>query len=195
MARPVQVSDAEIFEAVFVIILEEGLDKLTFDRIAKKVGLVRTAIVNRFKNRQALLLAADTYYLEQSESTLEKAALVTTDPIDAIIKGLSAEMRFATSPQAYSNSLAMLAYGFNTPHLYQNYQRAYLTQRRIIASLLERAKADGELQPETNCQQLAQLLQVVQQGAAHTWMMLQDATVETYLERFIQAALRPYRRS
>lgn len=195
MARPVQVSDAEIFEAVFVIILEEGLDKLTFDRIAKKVGLVRTAIVNRFKNRQALLLAADTYYLEQSENTLEKAAQVTTDPIDAIITGLSTEMRFATSPQAYSNSLAMLAYGFNTPQLYQNYQRAYLAQRSMIASLLEQAKADGELQPETNCQQLAQLLQVVQQGAAHTWMMLQDATVETYLEKFIQAALRPYRRS
>lgn len=193
MARPVQVSDAEIFETVFSIILEEGMDSLTFDRIAQKVGLGRTAIVNRFKNRQTLLLAADAYYLNQSENALEKAAKVTSDPLDAIIAGLSAEMRFATSPQAYSNGLAMLAYGFNTPDLYQNYRQAYIAQRRLIASLLERSKIEGRLRPEVDCQLLAESLQVAQQGAAHAWMVVRDATIEAYLEKYIQAALHPYR--
>ena len=192
MARPLQVSDAAIFEAVFSIILDEGLDNLTFDRIAQKVGIVRTAIINRFKNRRTLLVAADTYYLEQSESALETAAKVTNDPIRAIINGLCAEMRFATSPQAYSNSLAMLAYGFNSPKMSQNYRRACLAQRKFITALLERAKAEKKLQRETNCKELAQLLQVTQQGAAHTWMMSQDATVEVYIEKFIQMTLRPY---
>ena len=61
MARPVKVTDAIIFEAVFSIILEEGMESLTFDTIAAKVGLVRTAIANRFGNKHSLLVTADAY--------------------------------------------------------------------------------------------------------------------------------------
>lgn len=193
MARPVKVTDSDVFEVVFSIILEEGMERLTFDNVATKVGLVRTAIANRFGNKHALLVAADTYYLAQSSNLLEQTTATESTAINAIIDGLCAEMRFATSPKAYSNSLSLLSLSITTPELYQNYRRAYIAQRSSIASLLERAKEEGALQYDIDSKQLAQQLQIAQQGAAHTWMVLQEGSVDDYIKRAILATLEPYR--
>lgn len=193
MARPVRVPDSIIFETVFSIILEEGLENLTFDNVAAKVGLVRTAIANRFKNKHSLLVAADAYYLAQSSNLLEQAAATEPTAVQAIINGLCAEMRFATSPKAYSNSLSLLSLSITTPELYQNYRQAYIAQRASIANLLERAKAEGALRHETPSKEIAQQIQISQQGAAHTWMVLQEGSVDDYIKRAIVATLEPYR--
>lgn len=191
MARPVRVTDTAIFEATLSIILEEGLEKVTFERIAQKVGLVRTAVANRFKNKHLLLVAADAYYLAQSRDVFEKAAVTEDDPLQAIISGLGQEMRFATSPKAYRNGLALLAYGFGETEILMNYQRAYLAQRALIISLLEQAKQEKMLRPEVAARELAEQLQAAQQGAAHAWMVLQDASIEEHISRHIQAIIKP----
>lgn len=194
MARPVKATDSDIFEAVFSIILEDGMENLTFDSVAAKVGLVRTAIANRFGNKHTLLAAADAYYLAQSSNLLEQAAATEPTAINAIINGLCAEMRFATSPKAYSNSLSLLSLNITTPELYQNYRQAYGVQQASIASLLERAKEEGELRRDIDAHEVAQQIQIAQQGAAHTWMVLQEESMESYIKRSIQAILKPYRR-
>ena len=193
MARPVKVTDSIIFESVFSIILNEGIERLTFDNLATKVGLVRTAIANRFKNKHSLLVAADTYYLAQSSSLLEQAAATEPNAIRAIINGLSAEMRFAISPQAYSNSLSLFSLSIVTPELYRNYRQVYLEQQKTITFLLEQAKNEGLLRHDIHPTEIAQQIQVVQQGAAHTWVILQEGTIGSYIERAILATLKPYR--
>jgi len=193
MARPIRVSDSVIFDAVFSIVLEGGMENLTFDAVAAKVGLVRTAIANRFKNKHSLLVAADAYYLAQSSNLFTQATATEPTAVQAIINGMCAEMRFATSPKAYSNSLSLLSLSITTPELYQNYRQAYIAQRASIANLLERAKAEGALRHETPSKEIAQQIQISQQGAAHTWMVLQEGSVDDYIKRAIVATLEPYR--
>ena len=193
MARPVKVADSIIFEAVLSIILDKGMEHLTFDTVAAKVGLVRTAIANRFKNKHTLLVATDAYYLAQSNDLLEQAAATEPTAIQAIISGLCAEMRFATSPRAYSNSLSLLSLGITTPELYQNYRRTYLVQQGTIANLLEQAIEQGELRTPVRPQELARQIQIAQQGAAHTWMVLQEGSIDDYIKRAILITLEPYR--
>lgn len=192
MARPVKVTDAVIFEAVFSIVLNEGMDHLTFDNIATRVGLVRTAVVNRFKSKHSLLIAADAYYLDQSNALLQQAAATEPTPIQAIIAGLCAEMRFATSPKTYSNSLSLLSLGITTPELHQNYRQAYLAQRTSVAILLDQAKREGTLDSKVDTTELAQQLQITQQGAAHAWMVLQDEPIDRSIKRSILATLKPH---
>ena len=193
MARPVTVGDSIIFEAVFSIILEEGMGNLTFDNVAAKVGLVRTAIANRFKNKHSLLVAADAYYLTQSSSLLEQAAANAPTAVQAIVDGLCAEMRFATSPKAYSNSLSLLSLSITTPELYQNYRQAYSAQQTSIASLLERAKEEGAFRQDMQSHEVAQQIQIAQQGAAHTWMVLQEGSIDGYIKQSILTTLEPYK--
>lgn len=193
MARPVKAADSVIFEAVFSIILNEGLESLTFDSVARKVGLVRTAVANRFKNKHSLLVAADAYYLTQSSNLLEHAAATASTPIQAIIGGLCAEMRFATSPKTYSNSLGLLSLSIAVPELYANYRQAYLAQRTAIVNLLDLAKKQDLLRPDANSADLAESIQIAQQGAAHAWMVLQDEPIDRYIERSILAVLEPFK--
>lgn len=192
MARPAKVTDSVIFEVVFSIILNEGIEKLTFDNVAKQVGLVRTAIANRFKNKHSLLVAADAYYLARSNDLLKQASATAVTPVEAIIEGLCAEMRFATSPKAYSNSLGLLSLGITTPELYVNYRQAYLGQRTTIAALLEQAKKEGALESGVDSKELASHIQIAQQGAAHAWMVLQEEPVDYYIKRSILAVLKPH---
>lgn len=193
MTRPKQVSDARIFEIVFSIILKEGLENLTFERIGREAGLVRSAIVNRFRNKHQLLLEADAHYLEQSAATFEEAVQKESSPIEAIYEALCAEMRFATSQETYANGSALLLLAYKTPEMFANYKNAFVKQRNTIAALLRQASDGGLLVRDIDHDQLAREIQVTQQGAAHMWMMLQEMPLDEYITQHIDAALKPHR--
>lgn len=65
----------QIAQAVLSIIAEEGLDALSMPKVAKRVGLVPSAIYRHFPNKEEMIAAAVQLLFQAFESELEEAEL------------------------------------------------------------------------------------------------------------------------
>lgn len=193
MSRPQRVTNETIYEAAHEIIMQHGPDSLTFQTLGKTTGLVPAALVRRFKSKKQLFIEVDAYCLEIGADALAEAAERFDSALDAIVYGLSSDMGFAVSANIYINGLAFLLKGLETPELYKNYQAAFKRQEHDIRQLLEKAVAQKELRQDTDCVELAKLLQITQQGACHMWIMSQEEPIETCIERHLRALLAVYK--
>lgn len=192
MSRPRRITNEAIYEAAHEIIMEHGLDSLTFQALSDAAGLVPAALVRRFKSKQRLLVEVDRYCLETAANVLAEAAGRFESALDAIVYGLSSEMKFAVSAKVYINGLAFLLKSLDSPELYKNYQAAFKRQEDDIRQLLEKAVMQNELAQDVDCAKLAKLLQITQQGACHMWIMLQEEPIERCIERNLRTLLRTY---
>jgi len=192
MSRPRRVANDVVYKAAHDIIMQHGPRSLTFQSLGDATGLVPAALVRRFRTKQQLLLEIDMYWLEVAADTLTEAASRHDSPLEAIISTLSNEMSFATSADIYINGLAFLLEGLASPKLYTNYQTAFRHRQKGIEYLLEAAKKKRELRSDVNSSELSRLLQIIQQGACHMWIMTQEGPIESSIEQYLRLALRPY---
>src|SRR5689334_399906 len=144
MSRPRRITNEAIYEAAHEIIMQHGPDKLTFQTLSDSTGLVPAALVRRFKSKEQLFIEVDTYCLNTAANTLADAAERIESPLEAVIYGLSTEMKFAASASVYINGLAFLLKSLSSAELYKNYQTAFRRQADDIQQLLEKAVAQGE---------------------------------------------------
>lgn len=193
MSRPRRITNEAIYEAAHNIIMQYGPDKLTFQTLSDSTGLVPAALVRRFKSKEQLFIEVDTYCLETGANTFAEAAERFDSPLGALVYGLSNEMKFAISASVYINGLAFLLKSLGSAELYKNYQVAFRRQTDDIRRLLEKAVAQKELKRDTNCTELAKLLQITQQGACHMWIMSQEEPIEKCVERYLRTLLMTYR--
>lgn len=193
MSRPQRVTNEAIYIAAHEIIMQHGPNGLTFQTLSKATGLVPAALVRRLKSKQQLFIEVDTYCLKMAADTLAEAAERFDSALDAIVHGLSSDMGFAVSANIYINGLAFLLKGLETPELYKNYQAAFKRQEHDIRLLLEKAKTQMELRQDTDCVELAKLLQITQQGACHMWIMSQEEPIEKCIERHLRTLLEAYK--
>lgn len=193
MSRPQRVTNEAIYEAAHEIIMQHGPDSLTFQTLSKATGLVPAALVRRFKSKQQLFIEVDAYCLEVAADVLAEAAERFNSVLDAIVHGLSSEMKFAVSANLYINGLAFLLKGLDTPELYRNYRAAFKRQENDIRQLLEKAVTQMELRHDTDCVKLAKLLQITQQGACHMWIMSQEEPIQKCIEHHLRILLAAYK--
>ena len=194
MARPRLVSDQTIISEAYSLLMESGPDGLTFERLAARVGLVPAALVRRFKNKQALLLAVDRHGLERTNAKVQEAIENAASPIDAIIAQFTTELEFASNLERFVHGQQFLLMDFQDEDLYANYRLSFEHRHQQVAALLERAQDEGELENVGDFQLLARHLEMILHGAGHVWAMTQAGPIEEYIKRHVEFALLPYRK-
>ena len=194
MARPKTVSDSQIVEAAYELIMAHGPQALTFERLGQKVGLVPAALVRRFSNKQQLLAEADKYALERSNAQLQDVLERHDSPIEAILAGFIAELSFATTIERFIHGQEFLLMDLGYPDLYDNYQVSFKQRHGTVAELIAKAQARGELSADLDPMEIARLLQMIEHGAGHVWAMSQEGTIEDYINKYVMLALKPYQK-
>jgi len=194
MSRPRLVSDQTIITAAYDLLMEEGPRSLTFESLAKRVGLVPAALVRRFKNKQQLLLQVDRHGLERTNAKVTEAMEDKKSPIDAIIAQFTAELAFASSLERFANGQEFLLMDFREKDLYSNYRVSFEHRHQQIIELLQQSQAAGELEAIDDASELARHLEMLLHGAGHVWAMTQEGPIETYISQHVQLALQPYRK-
>jgi len=194
MARPRRVSDQTIIAAAYDLLMEQGPRSLTFESLAKRVGLVPAALVRRFKNKQQLLLQVDRHGLERTNAKVAEAIENKKSPIDAIIAQFTAELAFASSLEQFANGQEFLLMDFRQKELYGNYRVSFEHRHQQIVALVQQAQASGELEEIDDISELARHLEMLLHGAGHVWAMTQEGPIETYIRRHVLFALQPYRK-
>lgn len=175
--------------------MELGPNKLTFEKLGEKVGLVPAALVRRFATKKNLLLEIDRYALARSSARRDETIALQTSPIDAIVAGFVAELSFATTLERFIHGQEFLLMDFSEKDLYTNYQDSFYQRHQQVASLLRRAQARGEISAAIDADECARLLQMILHGAGHVWAMSQEGPIEDYINHFVRFALKPYLRA
>lgn len=194
MARPRLTSDKKIIAEAYELIMERGLDSLTFEKLGKRVGLVPAALVRRFKNKQQLLLHVDRYGLERTDEKMKEAVAASASAVDVIIAQFTAELAFASTIERFANGQGFLLMDFQDKGLYDNYQVSFIRRHEQVVDLLEKAQADGELQGISDSSALARHLEMILHGSGHVWAMTQEGAIDEYIRYHVEFALEPYRR-
>ncbi len=194
MSRPRLVSDQTIIAEAYDLLMERGPRNLTFESLAKRVGLVPAALVRRFKNKQQLLLQVDRHGLECTNVQVAEAMENKKSLIDAIIAQFTAELAFASSLERFANGQEFLLMDFREKDLYSNYRVSFEHRHQQIIELLQQAQATGELEEINNTPELARHLEMLLHGSGHVWAMTQGGTIESYIRQHVLLALEPYRK-
>lgn len=194
MARPRSIPDQTIIAAAYDLLMEEGVAKLTFERLSTRVGLVPGALVRRFKTKQQLLLEVDHYALELTNAKVTEAIEKTSSSVEALVIQFTTEKAFASTIERFVNGEEFLLMDLRDKNLYTNYQRSFEHRHQQIVKLLQQAQTDGELAGIGDVDKLARHLELIMHGAGHVWAMTQASPIETYIRQHIQFALQPYRR-
>lgn len=73
MTRPKTISDEDVLAAALEVLAETG-DNFTLSDIAKRVGLSRATLIQRFGNKEAILLRIATFEAEATQAWLDGLA-------------------------------------------------------------------------------------------------------------------------
>jgi len=193
MARPRTISDQNIITAAYELLMERGLDGLTFETLSERVGIVPAALVRRFERKQKLIAQVDNYALALTNSKVAEALEKTASPVEAIIAQFTTELAFATTLERFANGQEFLLMDLRSEELYNNYQASFEQRHQQVVELLQIAEAAGELTGINDAPRLARHLALIAHGAGHVWAMAQEMSIEEYIRQHVMLALQPYR--
>lgn len=193
MARPRLIESEVIVREAYALILQSGPNKLTFESLAARVGLVPAALVKRFKNKQQLIIEIDQYALKRTTVRLAEVLATNASPVQAIIEYFVTELDFATSIDRYANGQEFLLMDLRHKHLYDNYCKSFEQRHSQIVELLLKAETCGELKDLQDRHSVARHLEMIAHGAGHVWSMTQERPIEDYVADNVLFALKCYR--
>ncbi len=173
MARPKRISDEAVLDAAIRVMLRTGPGGFTLAEAGREAGLSAATLLQRFGDKQTLIVRALTRdvsgfiaRLEQAprapgrEAVLDLFWLITPDTDD---------------PEAFVDQLPWLREDFRHPELRRLSQEMFTALRGAVASRLPPLP----VQPET----AARLLEAQWQGAMNQWGFFQEGRLPEYVAR------------
>lgn len=137
MPRPKTVSDADVMSAAVGVLGERGMAEFTLADIARKVGLSRAALIQRFGDRDQILLAIARHEVEATRTYLDSLGF---EPGPAGLWRFLAEIIGSMGAgEGFSVRVALAALEARDPTLKELAGRRYqMVQEAIAARLPER---------------------------------------------------------
>jgi AcrR family transcriptional regulator len=191
--RPKTAPDAAILEAAARLLARQGPARLRLEDVAREVGLSPATLLLRFKTKRKLLLAvaehgisgmAENFQARRRHS--ESALHVVTDVSDCV-------REIAAEPQQLANLLAFLQLSLEDPEFRACAERHDATLERELGTLLDEARARGELM-DCATAPLARAVIAMVRGSLLTWSALgQETPPEHWVRADLETLLGPYR--
>lgn len=165
-ASPVQIERrARILSETLKLLEQERPSDISMGQIAETSGVSTKTLYNLFNNRTTLFLAAAIQSRREVEASLP--VVNAGGGIERIIELTRRTMAvFKQSPE-FMNSAISIALGISAEEEAEH-DRIGRTEKSFYASLQD-AKTEGDLLPEADCAQMAQLLTASQWGVTLMW--------------------------
>lgn len=190
--RPAAEVRAEVLEATFTLLEDEGLRSVTFDRVAARSGASKTTIYKWWPSPGAL--AAECYF---SRSEPELAFPDTGDVVDDVRAQLRSFVRLLTERGGGRVIAELIGAAQSDPDLAAAVSERYtMPRRRLAIDYFERARGRGQLRPDVDSNLLVDQLW----GACYNRLLVPDAPLNVAFadtlvaNTFIGAAAAEYRR-
>ena len=136
----------ELAAAVWRIASRDGLDAVTIRAVAKEAGWSTGALHHYFADKEELLLFAFRTIADRVGRRVAAAAETARDPLELVRELLA--IGLPLDPERCDETrvwFAVLGLSLTRPALARDQGAAYGQWRRLVASAIEQAQAEGEL--------------------------------------------------
>jgi AcrR family transcriptional regulator len=192
--RPRETSDEEILAATGRVMQRLGPTQITLADVAEEAGVVAATLIQRFKTKRGLLLAACRTAPDMVPRQFADARAKYPSPVLALVEIYADCSEFSTTPEAVANGLAYLQVDLTDPEFHAITLAQFRALRSETRRLLDEAVTARELLP-CDTEELARLLQQLHDGAMLGWAVFRERSLEGWVRREVEALLRPYRRT
>jgi AcrR family transcriptional regulator len=191
--RPRETSDEEILAATGRVMQRLGPTQITLVDVAREAGVVPATLIQRFKTKRGLLLAACRTAPDAVPRQFAVARAKYGSPLAALVEIYADCSGFSTTPEAVANGLAYLQVDLIDPEFHAITLAQFRALRSETRRLLDEAVAAHELFP-CDTEGLARSLQQLHDGAMLGWAVFREGTLEGWVRREVEGLLRSYRR-
>jgi AcrR family transcriptional regulator len=192
--RPRETTDEEILAATGRVMQRLGPAQITLADMAEEAGVVPATLIQRFKTKRGLLLAACRTAPDMVPRQFAEARAKYSSPLAALVEIYADCSGFSATPEAVANGLAYLQVDLTDPEFHAITLAQFRALREETQRLLDEAVAARELF-SCDTRELAGLLQQLHDGAMLGWAVFREGTLEGWVRREVEALLRPYRRT
>jgi AcrR family transcriptional regulator len=190
--RPRETTDEEILAATGRVMQRLGPTQITLADVAKEAGVVPATLIQRFKTKRGLLLAACRTAPDAVTRQFAEARAKHGSPLMALVELYADCSGFAPTPEAVANGLAYLQVDLTDPEFHAITLAQFRAFRAETTRLLDEAVVARELRA-CDTQELARLLQQLNGGAMLEWAVVREGPLDRWVRREVEALLRPYR--
>jgi AcrR family transcriptional regulator len=152
----------EILDAALEVFAAQGYRATRLDEVARAAGVTKGTIYHYFTGKEQLLLAAVRRRQQKKVAEIQEALGDAADPVSVRIARLyhSVWERW-TDPKARQVLRLMLSsVSIEAPEVFRTWMReGFVTNLRMLTSLIEQGKAQGDFRPDVDAEVAARLLQ------------------------------------
>lgn len=172
MGRRKLVSDGQVLERALAVLADGGGEGFTLVRVAEAAGVAASTVIQRFRSRAELLLAAFAYANARLRPWLDERQ-------DADIPALLGELSAGFGEQErFGDHLTFLREGLSNPDLAALARGRMIMIRGAIAARLTGRPADRTA--------TADLIESHWHGAVLQWAIRPQGQLSTHVERVLQ---------
>lgn len=154
-----------ILRATLELLKLDHPEEISMGQIAEASDVSTKTLYNLFSNRTTLLLAAASQHLDNLDTS---EAIVEVEPgVARIVEFTRSALQLFQRAPNFMESVISVVVGISADEEAEHH-RIGKTQARYLAELQAASQA-GELLPDTDCEQLAQVLTASQWGVALMW--------------------------
>ena len=149
-------ADRAILQAALKLFIEHGVGGASIEQIARSAGVARTTVYRRWSSKEALLAQA----IAVARGAPEQKAMANRSAFRNVARRLVDALAETVTAPGYRKLMARLAGSVpSCPDLMSAYWNNYLVPRRkMVAGLLERARAQGLLREDSDPEILLDLI-------------------------------------
>jgi AcrR family transcriptional regulator len=157
----------ELAAAVWRLASREGLEAVTIRAVAAEAGWSTGALHHYFSDKEELLLFAFQTVADRVGRRVSVAQEAATEPLEHVRELLAIGLPLDAERRAETRVwFAFLGLALTRPVLARAQRAAYRHWRRLVASALEQARDDGEVDPGIDAEREAAGLVALADGLA-----------------------------
>jgi AcrR family transcriptional regulator len=173
MARPKRISDEDVLAGTLRVMSRKGPAELTLALVAAEVGIAPATLLQRFGDKQGLIIRALTHdNADYARLLIEAPPVVGRESVLDLFWLMTPE---AADVEALAVGMLWLREDFRDPGLNALSRERFIQMRAAIAARLPPLP----IAPET----AARMLEAVWQGAINQWGFFQEGSLSDYVAR------------
>ncbi len=168
MARPREFDESEVLGRALETFWSKGYDGTSIEDLVQVTGLGRASLYGAFGSKEQLFSRVLDHYLDQIEAV--ELASADGDSADRTLRELTSRWVDGVCPSQGQRgcflSISGTSGGASGEMVRELLLRAVAARQRVLAKIIARGQASGELRGTSSPTELARFLIVMQQGVA-----------------------------
>ena len=175
----------DILDSAVTVLIEEGIRKLTMDRVATGAGIAKGTVYLYFKNKQELLESVSAYCFEPLEAEFQSIADTKCDPIGKLEKYALETLRHAEKNKPLFTELRNVIFSAMDQHVGDK-SSWYWAMIDLFASTIDEGVTAGRIRPVNSVKVAALFLNSINTLMAHRILSTATESVEEDVRELLE---------